>query len=164
MKKVLIILVIILVFGVDVYAAEIIVDGISYNANKNFEGDGYSFNSSMKTLYLDGYNGGRIEYTEKKLTISVANNNYINGINEEVGLKVMNANSYGSGSLNIINSDIGILAEEFRIQNIDVLIMTKKYGIKATTDQVYLANMNILIKNSEVGVFGTVNFSYKIQQ
>lgn len=127
MKKILITYLFFMLLGIDdIWAKEIIIDNIKYDDGSNIVGNGYSFESNEKLLFLDGYNGGIIIYDDF-LKIRIRNCNTIND-NEKIN---ENDDIVIDDNKNIITND------EYEEDNSKVEIINPK-----TIDSI---NINIIV-------------------
>lgn len=156
MKRILIFILVIFLFNTyDVLAKEIIVNDILYDDEISFEGEGYSYNSNSKKLFLDGYNGGSISY-DGLLHITLYNENVING-NSLDAINCLELSIYGNGTLNIYNANRAIVCERLQVQYSKMYITKSKVGIIASGIEIYLSSSKLVIDECDVGIISPDN-------
>lgn len=162
MKKIWIIFLFVFELFIDVSAKEIIIDNISYDADSDFSGEGFLYDGDYKNLTLDGYKGGIIAYDDN-LNIYVKNTNIIDGNGALVGINSKKLGIFGEGTLNIINTDIGINSEMVYLDKITTFIRSNEVGINIESmNGCLLSNSNVVIEKSNIGIFclGSFNLNY----
>ena len=118
-KKILVLL--IMIFGINVYASELItINNTDYSIGSGIiEGNNFSFDVSSETLYLTNYVGGPISY-RGNLNIVLSGVNVILGNSSDHGIIANNLNIEG-GDLYLNNLCYGIYANNINI--VDTLII-----------------------------------------
>ena len=167
-KKILVML--IMIFGMNVYASELKINNLSYDTNNKIMEDTYRYEQSSKTLYLTNYVGGPIIINDD-LNVVLSGVNVILGSVSDYGIKAnnlkieggeiyLNRLNYGLyGNIITLNNTmiIGIKNME-TIYSKDKVNITNSYFISEARKYDIHAVNNIVTDNNVLNLYGNQLF------
>lgn len=134
-KKILVML--IMIFGMNVYASELKINNLSYDTNNKIMEDTYRYEQSSKTLYLTNYVGGPIIINDD-LNVVLSGVNVILGSVSDYGIKANNLKIEG-GELYLNRLNYGLYGNNITLNN-TMIIGIKNMETIYSKDKVNITN------------------------
>lgn len=134
-KKILVML--IMIFGMNVYASELKINNLTYDTNNIIMEDTYRYEQSSKTLYLTNYVGGPIIINDD-LNVVLSGVNVILGSVSDYGIKANNLKIEG-GELYLNRLNYGLYGNNITLNN-TMIIGIKNMETIYSKDKVNITN------------------------